>query len=83
MWYFNLMREQPLWIPHKNTHLAAVLHTPLGSRKYPTIILCHGFMGDKLGLPPWGFVAFARRLAKQNFVVLRFFAQFVGSFVLL
>jgi len=71
------MREQPLWMPYKNTHLAAVLHTPLGNKKYPTIVLCHGFMGDKLGPPPWGFVAFARRLAKQNFAVLRF--DFLGG----
>jgi len=71
------MHEQPIWIPHKNTHLAAVLHIPSAKKKYPTVILCHGFMGDKLGPWPWGFVAFARRLTKQNFAVLRF--DFLGG----
>jgi uncharacterized protein len=66
------MHEQPIWIPYKKNHIAAVLHIPSTKKKYPTVILCHGFMGDKLGPWPWGFVEFARRLAKQNFAVLRF-----------
>ncbi len=71
------MQEQSIWIPHKSTHLAGVLHIPSAKKKYPAVILCHGFMGDKLGLWPWGFVAFARYLAKYGFAVLRF--DFLGG----
>ena len=71
------MREQPIWIPNKNTHLVGVLHIPSIKKQYPTVILCHGFMGDKLGPRPWGFVTFARCLAKQNFAVVRF--DFLGG----
>lgn len=62
--------EQHVFIKSKQQSLSAVLHIPQGERS-PGVILCHGFMGNKIGQHRL-FVKTARRLADKGFAVLRF-----------
>jgi len=50
--------------------LSAVLHLP-GEGIFPAIILCHGFMGNKIGMHRL-FVKSARDLCQAGWAVLRF-----------
>lgn len=62
--------EQQVIINSGQQSLSAVLHIPHGKRS-PGVILCHGFMGNKIGQHRL-FVKTARALANQGFSVLRF-----------
>jgi alpha/beta superfamily hydrolase len=62
--------EQHVFIKSKQQSLSAVLHIPHGERS-PGVILCHGFMGNKIGQHRL-FVKTARHLADKGFAVLRF-----------
>jgi len=55
----------------KGQALAGVMHIPSGSGKFPAVILCHGFSGDKAGKYRLR-VRLARELCKNGFAVLRF-----------
>lgn len=52
------------------------LHKPDNNGKYPLVILCHGFTGNKID-SKFLIVEFARRLCKANIACLRF--DFIGS----
>jgi len=62
--------EQQVFINSRQQRLSAVLHIPHGERS-PGVILCHGFMGNKIGQHTL-FVKTARSLADKGFAVLRF-----------
>lgn len=62
--------EQQVFINSSQQSLSAVLHIPHGERS-PGVILCHGFMGNKIGQHRL-FVKTARSLADKGFAVLRF-----------
>jgi len=62
--------EQQVFINSREQRLSAVLHIPHGERS-PGVILCHGFMGNKIGQHRL-FVKTARALADKGFAVLRF-----------
>ena len=67
------MREQ-LIIKWKNERLAATLDIPenlQACKKYPLFIICHGFIGSKVGVDRL-FVKAAEELNKDQYIVLRF-----------
>ncbi len=62
--------EQQVVINSRQESLSAVLHIPNGEKSHG-VILCHGFMGNKIGQHRL-FVKTARSLADKGFAVLRF-----------
>ena len=54
--------------------LVGILHLPEKEGKFPAVIICHGFKGNKTQRK---FVGLGRELAKNGIVVLRF--DFYGS----
>lgn len=67
------MREQIL-ISWKEHQLAAVIDYPKNmqlGKKYPLLIICHGFIGSKVGVDRL-FVKTANALTKEELIVLRF-----------
>ncbi|MBB6446347.1 alpha/beta hydrolase family protein [Bacillus benzoevorans] len=67
------MKKQ-IWINWKQQKLAAVLEYPenlLTDRNYPLLIICHGFVGSKVGVDRL-FVKTADALTKDGMIVLRF-----------
>lgn len=71
--------EQQLTIRSKELELAATLHVPFNITKkgkqqtslLPLIIICHGFVGNRIGVDRL-FVKAARELSSSGFMVLRF-----------
>lgn len=68
--------ERTLYIPSGDIQLAATLHVPdeTGDRapaKHPLVIICHGFIGSRIGVDRL-FVKAARELTAAGFAVLRF-----------
>ena len=65
--------EQQIIIHTKDHQLSGVLHIPKGAEKEkrPALVICHGFIGSKVGQHRM-FVKTARRLCLAGFVVLRF-----------
>ncbi|WP_442602194.1 alpha/beta hydrolase [Paenibacillus sp. KN14-4R] len=63
--------EYTLTIQSERAELAAVLHEPAGEGPHPLIIICHGFIGNKIGTDRL-FVKSARELSKNGFKVIRF-----------
>lgn len=68
--------ERNLQIPSGNSTLAATLHTPEQTGSHhneacPLIIICHGFIGSRIGVDRL-FVKAARDLTESGFAVLRF-----------
>lgn len=68
--------ERTLRIPSGDIFLAATLHEPDGSarqtsQKHPLVIICHGFIGSRIGVDRL-FVKAARELTANGFAVLRF-----------
>ncbi|GGG02842.1 alpha/beta hydrolase [Paenibacillus abyssi] len=60
--------------PKDGLELAATLHYPTvnkGESKVPAVIICHGFVGNRIGVDRL-FVKTARALAAQGYYVLRF-----------
>lgn len=66
--------EQMIKIQSNKVDLAGTLHLP-GNRtdegKFPLVIICHGFIGNRIGVNRL-FVKAAREFASQGFAVLRF-----------
>lgn len=54
---------------NKKENLAGVLHIPVGAKKMPAVIICHGFNGTKTQKK---FVELGRALAKNGIVIFRF-----------
>jgi dipeptidyl aminopeptidase/acylaminoacyl peptidase len=67
--------EKQLTLQHDDLELRATLHYPTGDRdvsaKHPAIVICHGFIGSRVGVDRL-FVKAARTLAAQGSFVLRF-----------
>ncbi len=69
--------ERPLHIRHDGLSLAATIHYPrldeerLADRKWPLVVVCHGFVGSRIGVDRL-FVTAARRLAERGCLVIRF-----------
>ncbi|GIO14444.1 alpha/beta hydrolase [Cohnella xylanilytica] len=66
-----------LTIRHEGLALAATIHYPpqkassMGDRRWPLVIINHGFVGSRIGVDRL-FVLAARELAEQGNVVIRF-----------
>ena len=72
----GLQMEKQLTIKHENLSLTATLHYPkhneqFSDQKRPAIIICHGFIGSRIGVDRL-FVKTARALAEDGSFVLRF-----------
>ncbi|MGK5510364.1 alpha/beta hydrolase family protein [Brevibacillus formosus] len=68
--------ERILQIPSDTISLTATLHEPTSTTgktrvKYPLVVICHGFIGSRIGVNRL-FVKAARELASHGFGVLRF-----------
>lgn len=70
--------ERQINIQHDQEELAAALHYPAGfelgeenSRRVPLVVICHGFVGSRIGVDRL-FVQAARRLAEDGCMVIRF-----------
>nr|WP_211338207.1 alpha/beta fold hydrolase [Brevibacillus gelatini] len=68
--------ERTLHIPSDTVTLTATLHEPEQQNgkivaKYPLVVICHGFIGSRVGVNRL-FVKAARELAAHGFGVLRF-----------
>lgn len=69
--------ERQLTISHEQLELTATLHYPsfnegrTGDGKHPVIVICHGFVGSRIGVDRL-FVKTARALAAEGNFVLRF-----------
>src|SRR5690606_6664725 len=68
--------EKQLTIKHEQLNLTATLHYPklqAGEEleKMPAIIICHGFIGSRVGVDRL-FVKTARALSEEGNVVIRF-----------
>lgn len=70
------MEERLVWIPSRGKQMAGVLHLPRGRGREPSVLMLHGFTGNKSETHRL-FVHTARRLAQEGFAVLRF--DFLGS----
>jgi pimeloyl-ACP methyl ester carboxylesterase len=71
--------EQSLWLPCGEAMLAMSLHRPARNKnadckehsKYPTVVFCHGFVGNRIGVDRL-FVHASRLFEQHGFMVLRF-----------
>lgn len=71
--------EHQLIIPFEDVDLAATLHYPVDKgaannkcqNRWPLIIICHGFVGSRIGVDRL-FVKAARELSAVGYMVLRF-----------
>jgi len=73
--------EQFINIAYRDLQLAATIHTPAPpsrtdsetepAAKFPLIIICHGFVGSRVGVDRL-FVKAAREFSARGFMVLRF-----------
>ncbi|MBP1995270.1 alpha/beta hydrolase family protein [Paenibacillus eucommiae] len=70
--------EHHITIPSEEAELAATLHYPTnnkagapGCERWPLILICHGFIGSRVGVDRL-FVKAAREFSAQGFLVLRF-----------
>lgn len=69
--------ERNITIKSANVALSAVIHYPEAwngeeqQRRFPLIVICHGFVGNRIGTNRL-FVKAARYFSKQGFMVLRF-----------
>jgi dipeptidyl aminopeptidase/acylaminoacyl peptidase len=68
--------ERPLTIHHEEITLAATIHYPTKdgmdpNKKIPLVIICHGFIGSRVGVDRL-FLLASRELARQGYLVLRF-----------
>lgn len=66
--------EQVVKIQSNKVDLVGTLHipeNPMAKGKYPLVIICHGFIGNRIGVNRL-FVKAAREFASKGFAVLRF-----------
>ena len=68
--------QKPLYFENEGQRIAGTLHVPEGKGKFPGVILCHGFTGNK-GETHFLFVKASRELARCGIASLRF--DFRGS----
>jgi pimeloyl-ACP methyl ester carboxylesterase len=70
------MRETPVTFECRNQQIVGIIHLP-NKKNPPTVIMCHGWGGNKLGTWTGLFVKTARKFCNNGFAVLRF--DFRGS----
>ncbi|MCS7224006.1 MAG: alpha/beta fold hydrolase [Armatimonadetes bacterium] len=71
------MVEEFAWIPSRGRRMAGMVHKPTLDGRFPTVVMLHGFTGNRIE-PHRLFVKAARRwVSKAGLAVLRF--DFVGS----
>lgn len=68
--------EKPFTIRYEDLSLAATLHYPTNDgacpdKKLPLVIICHGFIGSRIGVDRL-FLLASRELARQGYFVIRF-----------
>ncbi|MEK4174507.1 alpha/beta fold hydrolase [Aeribacillus pallidus] len=66
--------EKMYYIPSQQASLAATLHIPNApskNEKFPVVVICHGFVGSRIGVNRL-FVKAANHFASLGFAVLRF-----------
>lgn len=65
--------ENQLMIPFNDNKISAALHLPdeYSGEKIPVVVICHGFISNKVGQHRL-FVKTARELTAQGFAVMRF-----------
>ncbi|MDE1450540.1 alpha/beta hydrolase, partial [Bacillus licheniformis] len=69
--------ERSITIVYQSLELVASVHYPCAEKRkqkekcWPVIIICHGFVGNRIGVNRL-FVKAARRLAAEGYFVLRF-----------
>lgn len=69
--------ERSITISYQGLKLAGVVHYPCAKKRkqenqrWPAIIICHGFVGNRIGVNRL-FVKAARKLASEGYFVLRF-----------
>jgi dipeptidyl aminopeptidase/acylaminoacyl peptidase len=71
-----VIMEKPLIISHEGLALTATLHYPAKDgacpdRKMPLVVICHGFIGSRIGVDRL-FLLASRQLAQRGFLVIRF-----------
>lgn len=69
------MQKRVVFRNSRGQNLVGVLHAPtLGSKRVPSVIICHGFLANK----DWKFIpAFSQAICEEGFAVLRF--DFTGN----
>jgi pimeloyl-ACP methyl ester carboxylesterase len=70
----GIVVEEFVYLPSGNSRLVATVHSPAPyptKERYPTVIICHGFIGSRIGVDRL-FVQTARHLAEQGILVVRF-----------
>lgn len=70
------MKELPVTFECKKQQIVGIMHLPK-KKNPPTLIMCHGWGGNKLGTWTGLFIRAARKFCKSGFAVLRF--DFRGS----
>ncbi|RED55422.1 alpha/beta hydrolase family protein [Cohnella phaseoli] len=68
--------EKPITIQHDNLALTATIHYPVRDgacpeKKMPLVVICHGFIGSRIGVDRL-FLLASRLLAQRGFLVIRF-----------
>jgi len=69
--------NHPIWIKSGDLQLSGVLQYPAldksesGNQKFPIVVICHGFIGNRIGTDRL-FVEAAEQLTQAGFLVLRF-----------
>jgi len=68
--------EKPITIRHEDLTLAATIHYPplegtCPEKKMPLVIICHGFIGSRIGVDRL-FLLASRILASKGYLVIRF-----------
>ena len=72
------MKEVPVTFECKKQQIVGMMHLP-NKKNPPTVIMCHGWGGNKLGTWNSLFVKVARKFCKNGFAVLRFYFRGSGD----
>jgi len=68
--------EKQITFTNHGQQLVGMIHLPKTDARAPAVLMCHGFMGDRIE-SHFIFVKMARRLANAGYIVMRF--DFRGS----
>lgn len=68
--------EKPITIRHEDIPITATIHYPTkdehrSSNKMPLVVICHGFVGNRIGVDRL-FLLAGRQLAHNGYLVIRF-----------
>ncbi|MFC5530980.1 alpha/beta hydrolase family protein [Cohnella yongneupensis] len=68
--------EKPITIRHEDIALTATIHYPVKdeqvtANKMPLVVICHGFVGNRIGVDRL-FLLASRQLAHSGYLVIRF-----------